>query len=97
MRSSGAFPQVAVRLNFEKSGMCWSGSYFLGLAWIDRDALVSFILHCEDQEDGGFSDKPGNQPDVFHWGPLLNTQPRLDVYPSILFSSVAFLNLLPLY
>lgn len=36
------------------------------LDWIDVDALVSFILGCQDLESGGFSDRPGNAPDVFH-------------------------------
>ena len=34
--------------------------------WIDRDALVRFILSCQDTEHGGFSDRPGNFVDVYH-------------------------------
>ena len=34
--------------------------------WIDSDALVKFILLCQDADDGGIADKPGNQPDVYH-------------------------------
>ncbi|KAM3567083.1 hypothetical protein VYU27_010766, partial [Nannochloropsis oceanica] len=28
--------------------------------WIDRARLKSFILACQDKEDGGISDRPGN-------------------------------------
>jgi geranylgeranyl transferase type-2 subunit beta len=28
--------------------------------------LVDFILKCQDSEDGGISDKPGNVRDVYH-------------------------------
>ncbi|RYP41659.1 hypothetical protein DL767_000864 [Monosporascus sp. MG133] len=34
--------------------------------WIDRDALVGFILRCQDTESGGISDRPGNMVDVYH-------------------------------
>jgi geranylgeranyl transferase type-2 subunit beta len=34
--------------------------------WIDRDALIGFILRCQDTEMGGLSDKPGNMVDVWH-------------------------------
>lgn len=34
--------------------------------WIDRDALIRFILNCQDTDAGGFSDEPGNMTDVFH-------------------------------
>lgn len=36
------------------------------LSWIDHDALEHFILNCQDEENGGFSDRPGNEVDVFH-------------------------------
>lgn len=36
------------------------------LDWIDRDALVNFILKCQDPEQGGFADRPGDLCDVFH-------------------------------
>jgi len=36
------------------------------LAWIDSKSLTSFILSCQDNEDGGISDKPGNVRDVYH-------------------------------
>ena len=34
--------------------------------WIDRDALTTFILKCQDTEMGGISDRPGNMVDVWH-------------------------------
>lgn len=34
--------------------------------WIDRDALIKFILRCQDTELGGISDRPGNMVDVWH-------------------------------
>ena len=34
--------------------------------WIDRDALAKFILQCQDADDGGIADRPGNVADVFH-------------------------------
>jgi geranylgeranyl transferase type-2 subunit beta len=36
------------------------------LHWIDRDALINFILSAQDVDDGGFSDRPGNVADLFH-------------------------------
>ncbi|RKP23963.1 terpenoid cyclases/protein prenyltransferase alpha-alpha toroid [Syncephalis pseudoplumigaleata] len=36
------------------------------LDWIDRDKLVAFILRCQDDESGGFADREGHYPDVFH-------------------------------
>lgn len=36
------------------------------LHWIDRDSLIAFILKCQDPEDGGFADRPGNMVDVWH-------------------------------
>lgn len=36
------------------------------LQWIDKKALIQFILNCQDAEDGGISDKPGNVRDVYH-------------------------------
>jgi len=27
---------------------------------------VTFISQCQDQDDGGISDRPTNMPDVFH-------------------------------
>ncbi|KAE8347410.1 hypothetical protein BDV24DRAFT_146911 [Aspergillus arachidicola] len=36
------------------------------LHWINGDKLASFILRCQDPENGGFGDRPGNMVDVFH-------------------------------
>jgi len=36
------------------------------LDWIDAGKLKSFILTCQDVDDGGFSDRPGDMTDVFH-------------------------------
>ena len=36
------------------------------LHWIDKDAMVKFILACQDSETGGFADRPGDMPDPFH-------------------------------
>jgi geranylgeranyl transferase type-2 subunit beta len=35
-------------------------------SWIDGSKLVMFILRCQDSEDGGISDRPGNMSDIFH-------------------------------
>lgn len=34
--------------------------------WIHSRDLTEFILKCQDPEDGGFSDRPGNMSDPFH-------------------------------
>ncbi|VDO93142.1 unnamed protein product [Soboliphyme baturini] len=34
--------------------------------WIDKTRLTSFILACQDEETGGFADRPGDMPDPFH-------------------------------
>ncbi|CAI9719722.1 geranylgeranyl transferase type-2 subunit beta [Octopus vulgaris] len=36
------------------------------LHWIDKEKLVRFILACQDDETGGFSDRPGDTVDPFH-------------------------------
>jgi len=36
------------------------------LHWIDRDKLASFILQCQDPDEGGLADRPGDRVDVFH-------------------------------
>lgn len=36
------------------------------LHWIDRDLLFNYILACQDLEEGGIADKPGNYADVYH-------------------------------
>lgn len=33
---------------------------------IDHEKLVKFILACQDDEQGGFSDRPGNMVDPYH-------------------------------
>lgn len=44
-----------------------SSLHILGrLHWIDREKLLRFILACQDEETGGFSDRPGNLVDPFH-------------------------------
>ncbi|XP_074654544.1 geranylgeranyl transferase type-2 subunit beta-like [Tubulanus polymorphus] len=34
--------------------------------WIDKDKLIKFILACQDDETGGFADRPGDMVDPFH-------------------------------
>lgn len=34
--------------------------------WIDSDKLQQFILQCQDEENGGFSDRKDNQTDIYH-------------------------------
>lgn len=34
--------------------------------WIDQEALNRFILYCQDEENGGISDRPDDMCDVFH-------------------------------
>ena len=52
--------------------LCYSWWVMLSLMilgkahWIDGEKLDSFILECQDLEDGGFADRPGNQTDVYH-------------------------------
>ncbi|CAH1786858.1 unnamed protein product [Owenia fusiformis] len=36
------------------------------LHWIDKDKLVRFILATQDEETGGFADRPGDMVDPFH-------------------------------
>jgi len=36
------------------------------LHWIDKQKMVSFILACQDNETGGFADRPGDVADPFH-------------------------------
>ncbi|XP_078416784.1 geranylgeranyl transferase type-2 subunit beta isoform X2 [Cetorhinus maximus] len=36
------------------------------LHWIDKDKLSRFILACQDEETGGFADRPGDVVDPFH-------------------------------
>ena len=34
--------------------------------WINRTKLVSFILECQDEKNGGISDRPGDMVDIYH-------------------------------
>mmetsp|Transcript_68270 Transcript_68270/g.154467 ORF Transcript_68270/g.154467 Transcript_68270/m.154467 type:complete len:95 (-) Transcript_68270:200-484(-) len=34
--------------------------------WIDTRKLAQFILDCQDLDEGGIADRPGNMADVFH-------------------------------
>uniref|UniRef100_A0AAR2LXH8 Geranylgeranyl transferase type-2 subunit beta n=1 Tax=Pygocentrus nattereri TaxID=42514 RepID=A0AAR2LXH8_PYGNA len=34
--------------------------------WIDKAKLRTFILSCQDEETGGFADRPGDMVDPFH-------------------------------
>ena len=36
------------------------------LSGINTSKLERFILECQDDEDGGISDRPGNMTDIFH-------------------------------
>ncbi|RHY27354.1 hypothetical protein DYB32_006842 [Aphanomyces invadans] len=36
------------------------------LHWINTDKLIQFILNCQDKDDGGIADRPGNVSDIFH-------------------------------
>ncbi|XP_038046597.1 geranylgeranyl transferase type-2 subunit beta-like [Patiria miniata] len=36
------------------------------LHWIDKKKLETFILACQDDETGGFADRPGDMVDPFH-------------------------------
>lgn len=36
------------------------------LHWIDGAALRGFVLSTQDTQDGGFSDRPGDEPDINH-------------------------------
>lgn len=36
------------------------------IEWIDSDKLTSFIHDCQDPDEGGIADRPGDMPDVFH-------------------------------
>ncbi|XP_019859108.1 PREDICTED: geranylgeranyl transferase type-2 subunit beta-like, partial [Amphimedon queenslandica] len=34
--------------------------------WIDKERLTQFIMATQDDETGGFSDRPGDMVDPFH-------------------------------
>ena len=56
----------------KKADVCYSWWVISSLSmlrrqhWIDKEALFRYILSCQDREDGGIADKPGNQADVYH-------------------------------
>ncbi|KAF4505187.1 hypothetical protein G6O67_007162 [Ophiocordyceps sinensis] len=56
----------------KKEDVCYSWWVLSSLAlihlthWIDRDALIGFILRSQDPENGGISDRPGDMVDVWH-------------------------------
>ena len=56
----------------KKEDVCYSWWVLSSLAiirrthWIDREALISFILRSQDSERGGISDRPGDMVDVWH-------------------------------
>uniref|UniRef100_A0A1Y1KIY7 Geranylgeranyl transferase type II subunit beta n=1 Tax=Photinus pyralis TaxID=7054 RepID=A0A1Y1KIY7_PHOPY len=56
----------------KKEDVCYSWWVLASLAilkrthWIDRDALIAFILSSQDSENGGLSDRPGDMVDVWH-------------------------------
>ncbi|KAG3257821.1 RABGGTB-containing, partial [Ictidomys tridecemlineatus] len=50
------------------------------LQWIDRNKLQDFILACQDEEAGGFADRPGDMVDPFSYiicASRVNVQPEL--------------------
>jgi geranylgeranyl transferase type-2 subunit beta len=36
------------------------------IGWIDSSALSNFILNCQDEDNGGISDRPDDEVDVYH-------------------------------
>jgi geranylgeranyl transferase type-2 subunit beta len=36
------------------------------LHWTDGGRLANYILECQDAENGGIADRPGDMVDVFH-------------------------------
>eukprot|EP00826_Nyctotherus_ovalis_P063836 TRINITY_DN9360_c0_g7_i1.p1 TRINITY_DN9360_c0_g7~~TRINITY_DN9360_c0_g7_i1.p1 ORF type:complete len:325 (-),score=90.37 TRINITY_DN9360_c0_g7_i1:118-1092(-) len=34
--------------------------------WFNKKSLIDFIMKCQNEEEGGISDRQGNQVDVFH-------------------------------
>lgn len=36
------------------------------VSWIDGAKLDAFIRQCQDEDEGGIADRPGDMPDVFH-------------------------------
>lgn len=56
----------------KKEDVCYSWWVLSSLAmlgktsWIDGEKLTEFICECQDADDGGIADRPGDMPDVFH-------------------------------
>ena len=36
------------------------------LHWLDQEKLTTFILQCQDPDQGGIADRPEDMVDVFH-------------------------------
>jgi prenyltransferase beta subunit len=36
------------------------------VSWISESKLSEFIINCQDADDGGIADRPGNMADIFH-------------------------------
>ena len=36
------------------------------MSWISEQKLSEFIVDCQDADDGGIADRPGNMADIFH-------------------------------
>ena len=53
-----------VRFEAVYIGACCGSAGRVG--WIDAAKLLRFIIACQDSEDGGISDRPGNTADVYH-------------------------------
>ncbi|KAB0366978.1 hypothetical protein FD755_020302 [Muntiacus reevesi] len=54
------------------------------LHWIDREKLCSFILACQDEETGGFADRPGDMVDPFHTLELIKPVSPVFCMPEVL-------------
>lgn len=56
----------------KKADVCYSWWVIASLSmlgasdWIDKESLFRYILACQDADEGGIADKPGNAPDVYH-------------------------------
>lgn len=56
----------------KKPDVCYSWWVLSSLAmlgkieWINQNNLISFILSCQDDENGGIADRPGDMADIYH-------------------------------
>lgn len=49
------------------SWWCMSALAVLGkLHWLEGSRLAKFILQCQDEDNGGISDRPEDMVDVYH-------------------------------